>query len=91
MFEELTDWIRHLTTLTTALTTLTTALATTTRTAVYRAWTRLAHGPQTGPAASDAGYTTEAVVVTALLAAAAIAVVAIIVAKVLDLANSIKL
>jgi Na+-driven multidrug efflux pump len=39
----------------------------------------------------DAGYTTETVVVTALLVALAIAAVAIIVAKVLDKANGLNL
>ena len=39
----------------------------------------------------DAGYTTETVIVTALLAAAALAVVAAIVAKVTARANSITL
>jgi hypothetical protein len=39
----------------------------------------------------DAGYTTETVIVTALLAAAALTVVAIIVAKVTGLANSINM
>ncbi len=39
----------------------------------------------------DAGYSTEAVVVIALLAAAAITIVAIIVAKVTARANSINL
>jgi hypothetical protein len=39
----------------------------------------------------DAGYTTETVVVTALLIALAIAAVAIIVAKVLDKANGLSL
>jgi hypothetical protein len=41
--------------------------------------------------ARDAGYTTETVVVTALLVALAIAAVAIIVAKVLDKANGLNL
>jgi len=41
--------------------------------------------------ARDAGYTTETVVVTALLVALAIAAIAIIVAKVLDKANSLDL
>ena len=39
----------------------------------------------------DAGYTTETVVVTALLVALAIAAIAIIVAKVLDKANGLNL
>ena len=39
----------------------------------------------------DAGYTTETVIVTSLLAAAALAVIAIIVAKVTGLANSINM
>lgn len=39
----------------------------------------------------DAGYTTETVVVTALLVALAIAAIAIIVTKVLDKANSLNL
>jgi hypothetical protein len=39
----------------------------------------------------DAGYSTEAVVITALLVAAALAAVAIITAKVLDRARSIDL
>ena len=39
----------------------------------------------------DAGYTTEQVIVTALLAAAAIAIVAIVVAKITARANSINL
>ena len=39
----------------------------------------------------DAGYTTETVIVTALLAAAALAVIGIIVAKVTGLANSINM
>jgi hypothetical protein len=39
----------------------------------------------------DAGYTTETVVVTALLVAAALAVVAIIIAKVTSKANGINL
>ena len=48
---------------------------------------RLAAARRTG----DAGYTTETVVVTALLVALAIAVVAIIVAKVTGAANAIDL
>jgi Na+-driven multidrug efflux pump len=39
----------------------------------------------------DAGYTTETVVVTALLVALAIAAIAIIVTKVLDKANGLNL
>ncbi len=39
----------------------------------------------------DAGYTTETVIVTALLAAAALAVIGIIVAKVTGLADSINM
>jgi hypothetical protein len=38
----------------------------------------------------DAGYTTETVIVTALLAAAALTVIAIIVAKILGAANGIN-
>jgi len=41
--------------------------------------------------APDAGYNTEATVVTAILAAAAITIVGIIVDKIIDRANSIKL
>ncbi|MGI8447156.1 MAG: hypothetical protein ACR2MP_08265 [Streptosporangiaceae bacterium] len=39
----------------------------------------------------DAGYTTETVIVTSLLAAAALAVIAIIVAKVTGAANAIQM
>jgi hypothetical protein len=38
----------------------------------------------------DAGYTTETVIVTALLAAAALTIIAIIVAKILGAANGIN-
>jgi hypothetical protein len=40
--------------------------------------------------ADDAGYTTETVIVTAILAAAALTIIAIIVAKVLGAANGIN-
>jgi hypothetical protein len=43
------------------------------------------------PLAGDGGYSTETVIVTALLAAAALAVIGIIVAKVTGLANSINM
>jgi len=43
------------------------------------------------PAHDDAGYTTESIIVTALLAAAAITIIAILVAKLVDKAHSITL
>ncbi|MGW9205674.1 hypothetical protein ACWGR4_01620 [Embleya sp. NPDC055664] len=51
--------------------------------AIKRAMWRMTH--------EDDGYTTETVIVTALLAAAAIAIVAIIVAKITGKANGIDL
>lgn len=57
---------------------------------VIRAMVRVLKGRLTeARAVSDAGYSTEAVVITALLVALAIAAVAIIATKVLAKANSI--
>ena len=75
MFDELTTWTR--------------LLAATTSSLVHTTRTTLRHRYSGRPA--DAGYTTEAVIVTALLAAGAIAIVAIIVAKITARANSINL
>ena len=49
------------------------------------------HARDTGYLTSDDGYTTETVVVTALLVALAIAAIAIIVAKVIAKANGLNL
>jgi len=55
------------------------------------AWRMLRARLAAARASRDAGYTTETVVVTALLVALAIAAVAIIVSKVLTKANGIDL
>ena len=75
MFDELTTWTR--------------LLAATTSSLVHTTRMTLRHRYRGRPA--DAGYTTEAVIVTALLAAGAIAIVAIIIAKITARANSINL
>jgi hypothetical protein len=77
MFDELTTWTR-------LLAATTSSLLHTTRTTARRRYS-------SGDRPVDAGYTTEAVIVTALFAAGAIAVAAIIVAKIMARANSITL
>jgi hypothetical protein len=59
---------------------------------LLRAAAGMLRAPLTAARATrDAGYTTETVVVTALLVALAIAAIAIIVSKVLDKANGLNL
>ena len=54
------------------------------------AWPALAACAVAARLRDDSGYTTETVIVTSLLAALALAVIAIIVAKVTGLANSLN-
>lgn len=65
--------------------TLTARATATVRTTASHAWRRLRE--QSG---NDDGYTTETVIVTALLIICAIAVVGIITAKIIDKANSLN-